>query len=155
MTTATSEKKSPPTRSDFRYFDTIDTRWSDNDVYGHVNNVAYYSFFDTVVNRLLIDNGWLQLDGSGPVGLVVETRCQYFASVSYPAVLDIGLSILKLGNSSVVYQLAVFSEGSEQASALGQFVHVYVDRPSHMPTPLPADLRVGLSHYLKVSDEPD
>ncbi|MDO6559043.1 acyl-CoA thioesterase [Paraglaciecola chathamensis] len=155
MTTPTTAKKSPPTRSDFRYFDTIDTRWADNDVYGHVNNVAYYSFFDTVVNRLLIDNGWLQLDGSGPIGLVVETRCQYFASVSYPAVLDIGLTILKLGNSSVVYQLAVFSEGSEQASAVGQCVHVYVDRPSHMPTSLPADLRAGLSHYLKDSEEPE
>lgn len=155
MTTSTTDKKSPPTRSDFRYFDTIDTRWSDNDVYGHVNNVAYYSFFDTVVNRLLIDNGWLHLDGRGPIGLVVETRCQYYASVSYPAVLDIGLTVLKLGNSSVVYQLAVFSEGSEQASAVGQFVHVYVDRPSHMPTPLPADLRAGLSHYLVGADEPE
>ncbi|ABG38956.1 thioesterase superfamily [Paraglaciecola sp. T6c] len=155
MTTSTTDKKSPPTRSDFRYFDTIDTRWSDNDVYGHVNNVAYYSFFDTVVNRLLIDNGWLHLDGQGPIGLVVETRCQYYASVSYPAVLDIGLTVLKLGNSSVVYQLAVFSEGSEQASAVGQFVHVYVDRPSHMPTPLPTDLRAGLSHYLVGGDEPE
>ncbi|GAC24472.1 MAG: acyl-CoA thioesterase [Alteromonadaceae bacterium] len=155
MTTSTTDKKSPPTRSDFRYFDTIDTRWSDNDVYGHVNNVAYYSFFDTVVNRLLIDNGWLHLDGRGPIGLVVETRCQYYASVSYPAVLDIGLTVLKLGNSSVVYQLAVFSEGSEQASAVGQFVHVYVDRPSHMPTPLPTDLRAGLNHYLVGADEPE
>lgn len=155
MTTSTTDKKSPPTRSDFRYFDTIDTRWSDNDVYGHVNNVAYYSFFDTVVNRLLIDNGWLHLDGRGPIGLVVETRCQYYASVSYPAELDIGLTVLKLGNSSVVYQLAVFSEGSEQASAVGQFVHVYVDRPSHMPTPLPTDLRAGLNHYLVGADEPE
>ncbi|MEM5498867.1 thioesterase family protein [Paraglaciecola mesophila] len=155
MTTSTTDKKSAPTRSDFRYFDTIDTRWSDNDVYGHVNNVAYYSFFDTVVNRLLIDNGWLHLDGRGPIGLVVETRCQYYASVSYPAVLDIGLTVLKLGNSSVVYQLAVFSEGSEQASAVGQFVHVYVDRPSHMPTPLPTDLRAGLNHYLVGADEPE
>ncbi len=155
MTTSTTDQKSPPTRSDFRYFDTIDTRWSDNDVYGHVNNVAYYSFFDTVVNRLLIDNGWLHLDGRGPIGLVVETRCQYYASVSYPAVLDIGLTVLKLGNSSVVYQLAVFSEGSEQASAVGQFVHVYVDRPSHMPTPLPTDLRAGLNHYLVGADEPE
>ena len=155
MTTSTTDKKSPPTRSDFRYFDTIDTRWSDNDVYGHVNNVAYYSFFDTVVNRLLIDNGWLHLDGRGPIGLVVETRCQYYASVGYPAVLDIGLTVLKLGNSSVVYQLAVFSEGSEQASAVGQFVHVYVDRPSHMPTPLPTDLRAGLNHYLVGADEPE
>ena len=155
MITSTTDIKSPPTRSDFRYFDTIDTRWSDNDVYGHVNNVAYYSFFDTVVNRLLIDNGWLHLDGRGPIGLVVETRCQYYASVSYPAVLDIGLTVLKLGNSSVVYQLAVFSEGSEQASAVGQFVHVYVDRPSHMPTPLPTDLRAGLSHYLVGADAPE
>ena len=149
MTTSTTKKqKIPPTRSHFRYFDTIDTRWADNDVYGHVNNVAYYSFFDTVVNRLLIDNGWLSLDGDGPIGLVVETRCQYYASVSYPAVLDIGLTILKLGTSSVVYQLAVFSEGSDEASAVGQFVHVYVDRLSHLPTPLPLSLREGLSHYL-------
>ncbi|MEH6712902.1 MAG: thioesterase family protein [Paraglaciecola polaris] len=150
MTTSTTKKQNiPPTRSHFRYFDTIDTRWADNDVYGHVNNVAYYSFFDTVVNRLLIDNGWLSLDGDGPIGLVVETRCQYYASVSYPAVLDIGLTILKLGTSSVVYQLAVFSEGSDEASAVGQFVHVYVDRPSHLPTPLPLSLREGLSHYLR------
>ena len=148
MTTSTRDKKLPPTRSDFRYFDTIDTRWADNDVYGHVNNVAYYSFFDTVVNRLLIDNGWLRLDGEGPIGLVVETRCQYYASVSYPAVLDIGLTVLKLGNSSVVYQLAVFSEGSDDASAVGHFVHVYVDKPTQLPVALPLSLREGLSHYL-------
>tara|TARA_R110000744_G_scaffold10757_10_gene33277 strand:- start:775 stop:1233 length:459 start_codon:yes stop_codon:yes gene_type:complete len=152
MTTSTTDTKVPPTRSDFRYFDTIDTRWSDNDVYGHVNNVAYYSFFDTVVNRLLIDNGWLRLDGEGPIGLVVETRCQYYASVSYPAVLDIGLTVLKLGNSSVVYQLAVFSEGNDDASAFGHFVHVYVDKPTHLPMSLPLSLREGLSHYLAIED---
>ncbi|WP_339767870.1 thioesterase family protein [uncultured Paraglaciecola sp.] len=152
MTTSTTDTKVPPTRSDFRYFDTIDTRWSDNDVYGHVNNVAYYSFFDTVVNRLLIDNGWLRLDGEGPIGLVVETRCQYYASVSYPAVLDIGLTVLKLGNSSVVYQLAVFSEGNDDASAVGHFVHVYVDKPTHLPMSLPLSLREGLSHYLAIED---
>ena len=152
MTTSKTDTKVPPTRSDFRYFDTIDTRWSDNDVYGHVNNVAYYSFFDTVVNRLLIDNGWLRLDGEGPIGLVVETRCQYYASVSYPAVLDIGLTVLKLGNSSVVYQLAVFSEGNDDASAVGHFVHVYVDKPTHLPMSLPLSLREGLSHYLAIED---
>jgi acyl-CoA thioester hydrolase len=143
--------KDQPQRSDYRYFDQVDTRWGDNDIYGHVNNVVYYAYFDTVVNRLLLNNGWLDLHGKGAIGLVVETTCQYFSSVAFPERLVVGLCVERLGNSSVVYELAIFSEDSEMASAKGRFVHVYVDRESRLPTELPKPLRVGLTQFLRIS----
>lgn len=144
-----SKPKQPTKRSDYRYFDQVDTRWADNDIYGHVNNVVYYAYFDSVVNRLLLNNHWLDLHGNGPIGLVVETSCQYFSAVAYPQRLSVGLSVEHLGSSSVVYELALFAENNQQASAKGRFVHVYVERDSRLPTPLPEALRIGLTPLLR------
>ena len=138
-----------PNRSDYQYFDQVDTRWGDNDIYGHVNNAVYYAYFDSVVNRLLLRHNWLDLQGKGAIGLVVETSCQYFSSVAYPERLTVGMCVERLGNSSVVYELAIFSEQNELASAKGRFVHVYVDRANRLPTPLPQALRVGLTQFLR------
>jgi acyl-CoA thioester hydrolase len=135
-------------RSDFVHFDSVDTRWADNDAYGHVNNVVYYSYFDTVVNRLLINKGWLNVEASSSIGLVAETSCRYFASVSYPQTIEVGLAVERLGNSSVVYRLGVFVKGSDVCAAEGRFVHVYVDRDNRTPCPIPEALREGLQHYL-------
>ncbi|MFT4938465.1 MAG: acyl-CoA thioester hydrolase [Paraglaciecola sp.] len=139
----------PCLRSDFVHFDSIDTRWSDNDVYGHVNNVVYYSYFDTVVNRLLIKNSWLDPESSTTIGVVAETSCRYFASISYPETIDVGLTVERLGTSSVIYHLGVFSQNADLAAAEGRFVHVYVDRESRKPIPLPEALRDGLQAYIK------
>lgn len=117
------------------------TRWMDNDAYGHVNNVQYYSYFDTAVNRYLIDQGWLDIQQAEVVGLVVETRCTYHASVAFPDALVVGLRVERLGNSSVRYGIAIFREGEQEAAAEGYFVHVYVDRKTQTPVSLPAGLR--------------
>jgi acyl-CoA thioester hydrolase len=141
--------KEPSFRSDFVYFDTLETRWSDNDVYGHVNNVAYYAYFDTVINRLLINKGWLDINNSPTIGVVVETGCVYFSSISYPETVDVGLAVERIGNTSVVYRLGVFSQNSDSVAADGRFVHVYVDRESRKPVAIPETLRDGLRAYLK------
>ncbi|MEC4723062.1 thioesterase family protein [Noviherbaspirillum sp. CPCC 100848] len=135
------EKPSPLSRKDFRHFLPITTRWMDNDAYGHVNNVVYYSWFDTVVNQFLITRGVLDLEHSQVIGLVIETQCNYFASVAFPEQVTAGLRVSKLGNSSVRYEVGIFRGDEEQASAQGHFVHVYVDRTSRKPTALPDDLR--------------
>ena len=132
-------------REAFAYFETVPTRWADNDVYGQVNNVAYYGFFDTVVNRVLIERCGLDIHGGAVIGLVVETGCRYFAPLSYPAPVEVGLSVERLGNTSVTYALGVFAPGAEKAAAAGRFVHVYVDRTSRRPAALPEDLRAGLA----------
>lgn len=135
-----TDRAAPLPRSAFRHWQPIQTRWADNDCYGHVNNVVYYSWFDTAVNRFLLDHGLL-----GPtvpwLGLVVHTHCDYFSSVAFPQALDIGLRVARLGSSSVQYELGVFAQGGEFAAAQGVFVHVYVDpagrRPlGNLPTPL-------------------
>ncbi len=113
------------------------TRWRDNDVYGHLNNVAYYEFFDAAVNRLLIEAGLLDPRSSPTIGLVVETNCRYFSSLAYPDNIEIGVSVEHLGHSSVRYLLAAFKAGSLLASAEGRYTHVYVDRASGKPTPIP------------------
>ena len=136
-------------RSDFVHFDTVDTRWADNDVYGHVNNVVYYAYFDTVVNRLLIKNKYLDPVSSPIIAVVAETSCRYFASISYPETIDVGLTVERLGNTSVIYRLGVFSQHSDSAAAEGRFVHVYVDRQSRKPVVIPQALREGLGAYLK------
>jgi acyl-CoA thioester hydrolase len=128
-------------RADYRHWKRITTRWHDNDVYGHVNNTVYYAWFDTAVNDWLIDNGLLALDGDGPIGLVVETGCRYAASVSFPSDVEIGLLIDRLGQSSVTYHLGVFGGGSPDAAAEGHFTHVYVDRVSRRPVPIPETAR--------------
>jgi acyl-CoA thioester hydrolase len=141
--------KEPSLRSDFVYFDTVDTRWSDNDVYGHVNNVAYYAYFDTVINCLLINKGWLDISNSPTIGVVAETGCRYFSPISYPETVDVGLAVERIGNTSVVYRLGVFSQKSDSVAAEGRFVHVYVDRESRKPHAIPEALRDGLRAYLK------
>jgi acyl-CoA thioester hydrolase len=128
-------------RSDFQYFLTIQTRWMDNDAYGHVNNVTYYSWFDTVVNQFLIVNGELNIATSPFIGLVIETQCNYFASVSFPDVITAGVCVSKLGNSSVRYEVGIFSKDENIASAQGHFVHVYVDREKRKPVSIPESTR--------------
>lgn len=131
-------------RSDFKHFHTITTRWMDNDAYGHVNNVVYYSWFDTVVNEFLIANGALDIEHSPVIGLVIETQCNYFASVAFPEAIAAGLRVTKLGNSSVRYEVGIFREGEDAASAQGHFVHVYVDRESRKPSAFPEKMRALL-----------
>lgn len=132
------------TRGHFRHFLAIPTRWMDNDAYRHVNNIVYYSFFDTVVNEYLIRAGALDIESSPVIGLVVETQCHYFSPISFPDVVDAGLRVAKLGSSSVRYEIGIFRNAELRAAAQGHFVHVYVDRASGRPTPLPAQLRAAL-----------
>ena len=122
----------------------IATRWSDNDVYGHVNNVVHYSWFDTAVNAWLIEAGLLDVERGDPIGLVVETGCRYAASLSYPEPVEIGLGVEKLGTSSVRYRIGVFAKGVAEAAAEGHFVHVYVGRADRRPAPLPDSWRATL-----------
>ncbi|CAA0093673.1 Uncharacterised protein [Zhongshania aliphaticivorans] len=136
-----SENPPIPSRSEFPHFCEIQTRWHDNDVYQHVNNVIYYSFFDTAVNEHLIASGVLDIATSPTIALVIETQCQYFSSVSFPDKVSVGLKVAHLGNSSVRYETALFRNDDSQASALGRFVHVYVDRKSNRPVPIPEPVR--------------
>ena len=134
----------PETRSGYAHFLRITTRWMDNDVYGHINNVVYYSYFDTVVNGYLIAEGALDIETSDVIGLVVETQCQYFVPVTFPDAVHAGLRVAHLGRSSVRYEIGLFRNDDDGASAQGHFVHVYVDRASRKPVPLPAALRAAL-----------
>lgn len=136
-------------RSHYRHFTPISTRWHDNDVYGHVNNVVYYGFFDSAVNRLMVEQGGLNIHEGGVIALVVSSDCEYFASVAFPQQLEVGLLVEALGRSSVRYQLAVFVEGQEQAVASGHFVHVFVDR--HNRRPVPVGLRDLLERFVELS----
>jgi len=136
-----NKKIAPPKRSDFVSFEQIHSRWMDNDVYGHINNVVYYSFFDTAVNRYLIERNALDIANSQVIGLVVETQCQYFSSIVYPDLIHVGMKVVHLGNSSVQYELAIFKNDDDAASALGRFVHVYVNRQTNQPTPIPQNVR--------------
>jgi acyl-CoA thioester hydrolase len=132
-------------RSAFRLFRPIMTRWMDNDAYGHVNNVHYYSYFDTAVAGWLIERGGLKIDESPVIGLVVETGCTYFESVAFPDALEAGIVVAHLGRSSVRYRIGIFRAGAEQAAAQGHFVHVYVDRATQRPVEIPGELRAALS----------
>ncbi len=132
------------TRADYPHHLAIPTRWMDNDVYGHVNNVVYYSWFDTAVNRYLIDEGVLDIAASPVIGLVVATNCAYFASVAFPDEIVAGVRVAHLGNSSVRYEIGLFKPGLDTPAAAGEFTHVYVDRASNRPTALPAALRAAL-----------
>ncbi|MBA1273813.1 acyl-CoA thioesterase [Stutzerimonas azotifigens] len=131
-------------RADYRHLQPITTRWHDNDIYGHVNNVVYYSYFDSAVNAYLIERGGLDIHDGEVVGFVVSSSCDYFASIAFPDALEVGLRVAKLGNSSVQYELAIFKTSEEQACAAGRFVHVFVDRASNRPVPIPARLREAL-----------
>ena len=141
-------RPAPLPRSAFPWFTAIDTRWADNDVYGHVNNVQYYAYFDTAVNHQLIEAGVLDPASSPVIGLVVETRCSYFASVAFPDRLQLGLRVLKLGRSSVQYQIGLFRDDDAECRALGHFVHVYVDRASQRPVAVPEPVRAALTPLL-------
>lgn len=134
----------PHPRSAYRWFCGITTRWMDNDAYRHVNNVVYYSFFDTAVNRYLIEQGALDIERSPVIGLVVETTCRYFSPVAFPDRLEAGVRVARLGTSSVRYEVAIFREGDELASAQGHFVHVYVERDGNRPVAMPVALRAAL-----------
>lgn len=135
----------PPTRADYPHQHPIPTRWADNDVYGHVNNVDYYAFFDTVINEYLIRVGGLDIHAGDVIGLCAESHCRYSAALAFPDVIDACLRVGRLGRSSVTYELALFRAGDEQAAATGWFVHVFVDRVTRRPVPaLPAPLRAAL-----------
>lgn len=133
------------TRTDYPHMSPLQTRWADNDIYGHVNNVAYYGYFDTIVNEYLIGAGALDIHDGAVIGLVVETGCRYFAPLAFPQKLEGALRVARIGNASVRYELAVFAEGEESPAAEGFFVHVYVDRESRRPVAnLPDLLRTAL-----------
>ena len=146
------KKASPPVRADFVAFEEVHSRWMDNDVYGHINNVVYYSFFDTAVNRYLIEQDVLDILESSAIGLVIETQCQYFSPIAYPDMIHVGLKVAHLGNSSVKYEVAIFKNEDDLASAMGYFVHVYVDRKTNKPIPIPQDVREVLRKLVKVAE---
>ena len=131
-------------RDAYRVFRTITTRWMDNDQYGHVNNVIYYSWFDTAVNAHLIEQGALDTAAGTTIGLVVETQCHYFAPLSFPQTIDAGIRVAHMGSSSVRYEVGLFAAGAPQTAAKGHFIHVYVDRATQRPVPLPAALKTVL-----------
>lgn len=143
-----SERPSPEPRSAYRRFIAITTRWMDNDVYGHVNNVHYYSFFDTAVSGYLVESGAVDPARSEVIGLAVESKCNYFESLSFPEQVDAGLRVGRLGTSSVRYEIGIFRAGGERAVAQGHFVHVYVARETWRPVPLPAELKRALEPLL-------
>jgi len=137
-----------PTRDQFAVTRPVPTRWADNDVYGHVNNAAYYGFFDTAVNAWLIERGLLDPAASDAIGLVIETGCRYRAALSFPETIEVCLRVETLGTSSVRYALALFSKGQDRAAAEGWFVHVYVDRQTRRPMPIPAPVRAALESLI-------
>jgi acyl-CoA thioester hydrolase len=145
------EKTETPRREDYKHFLAIPTRWMDNDVYGHVNNVVYYSYFDTVVNQYLIAEGGLDIEQSPVIGLVVETLCRYLKPIAFPEIVEAGLRVGKLGNSSVRYEIAIFRQGDPAPAAAGHFVHVYVDRVTRRPASVPEPMRRALTRILAVS----
>jgi acyl-CoA thioester hydrolase len=141
---ADGERELPHLRADYRHYHRIATRWIDNDAYGHVNNVVYLSWFDTVVNEYLIRSHALDPQHGAVIGLVVETHCRYLAPLSFPQPIDAALRVARIGRSSVRYEIAIFAEADDSARAQGHFVHVYVDRTTRKPTLLPAALREAL-----------
>ena len=140
-----TERPKPETRASFAHFQMITTRWMDNDVFHHINNVTYYSFFDTAVCQYLIEAGFLDISKSEVIGLVVETTCRYFQSIAFPSKVYAGLRVAHQGNSSVRYEIGLFKDDDDVASAQGQFVHVYVDRATTRPVPLPETLKAAIA----------
>jgi acyl-CoA thioester hydrolase len=136
-----STREPQPTRADYRVFRPITTRWMDNDVYGHVNNVVYYSYFDTAVNGYLIEATGTDIRQLGQIGLVVETGCRYFKPLSFPDALEVGIAVERLGGSSIVYRVGIFVAGESEAAAAGRFVHVYVDAVKRSSVPVPDTIR--------------
>jgi acyl-CoA thioester hydrolase len=128
-------------RNSYKVFRTIPTRWLDNDAYGHVNNIVYFTWFDTAVNAFLIENGVLDIHQGETIGLVIESHCNYFASLAFPQAVEAGIRVAKLGTSSVRYEIGLFAQGSDTAAAQGHFIHVYVGKVSRRPVPLPPNLK--------------
>ena len=143
MSTKPTRPQSEP-RDSYRAFRTITTRWMDNDQYGHVNNVVYYSWFDTAVNAYLIEQGALDTAAGTTIGFVVETQCHYFAPLAFPQNVQAGIRVAHIGSSSVRYEVGLFAEGAPTTAACGHFVHVYVDRVTQRPVPLPEALKAAL-----------
>jgi len=150
-----AERKTPETRDRYRHVSPLSTRWMDNDIYGHVNNAVYYAYFDTVINRYLIGEGGLDIAAGDVIGLCVESGCNYFAPVAFPDELDGGLRVARLGGSSVRYEVAIFARDGASARAQGHFVHVFVDRATRRPAPLPARVRAALERIAVVSSSPE
>ena len=138
------ERAPDPARADYRHFLAIQTRWMDNDVYGHVNNVQYYSFFDTAVNQYMIERGGLDIHNGTTVGLVVETGCSYRRPLAFPDVVEAGIRVARIGTSSVTYEVGIFRRGEAAVCAFGRFVHVYVDRQTNRPVPIPEQARAAM-----------
>ena len=137
--------KRSQSRSDYRHFQIIPTRWMDNDIYGHVNNVHYYSYFDTAVNQFLIESGVLDIHHGEVVGFVVETACSYFSPIAFPDLVHAGIRVGRIGNSSVQYELGLFRNDDAQLAAAGSFTHVYVARSTGKSAPVPDAVRVVLA----------
>ncbi len=138
-------EKSIEARHDYAYFLQIPTRWLDNDVYGHVNNVQYYAFFDTVIGDYLIRHGGLDIVNDTVVGFAIESLCQYKRAIAFPETVEVGLRVARIGNSSVRYEIGIFTAGHAAPAATGYFVHVFVDRTAgNRPTPVPEKLRTAL-----------
>lgn len=136
-----TERPKPEKSDAYMYFQTMTTRWMDNDSYRHMNNTTYYSFFDTIVNQYLIENDVLDIEKSSVIGLVAETTCRYFKSIGFPSKINVGLRVGHLGRSSIRYEIGMYKDDEDEASAQGHFVHVYVDRESGRPTPIPEKMR--------------
>jgi len=136
------------TRDQFKFFLPIQTRWADNDIYGHVNNVTYYSYFDTAANSLLIQKTNFDIHQSEIIGLVVDSACSFLQELSFPEIVEVGVAIGKIGNSSLRYELAIFKQGQATAAAQGHFVHVFVDRENRKSTTIPNEMRKILEQYL-------
>tara|TARA_B110000444_G_scaffold107242_1_gene101397 strand:+ start:1545 stop:1982 length:438 start_codon:yes stop_codon:yes gene_type:complete len=131
-------------RKDYKVFYPMSTRWMDNDIYGHINNVTYYSYFDTAVNKYLIENAGLDIHNSPIVGYVVHSNCNYVSGLSFPDVIEIGLRVDKIGNSSVTYAIGVFKKGAEKVSAHGEFIHVFVNRKENKSVSIPKSILIAL-----------
>jgi acyl-CoA thioester hydrolase len=142
---STSSSSLPTRRDEFRVLRTITTRWMDNDHYGHVNNVVYYSYFDTAVNGFLIEASGCDVRDLPAIGIVAETSCRFLRELSFPDTVHAGLALEKLGNSSVVYRIALFRNDETEPAALGRFVHVYVDAVTRRPVPVPGEVRRALT----------
>lgn len=136
------------TRTQFKFFFSIQTRWADNDIYGHVNNVTYYSYFDTAANSLMIQKTGFDIHHSKMIGLVVDSACSFLQELSFPEVVEVGVAIGKIGNSSLRYELAIFKQNQPLAAAQGHFVHVFVDRESRQTVAIPQTMRDVLAEYL-------
>ncbi|RKG30935.1 acyl-CoA thioesterase [Acinetobacter tianfuensis] len=141
-------KQTAKLRQQYRFIFPIQTRWADNDIYGHVNNVTYYSYFDTAANALLIQKADFDIHQSPIIGLVVSSACSFMQELTYPEIIEVGVAISKIGNSSVTYDLAIFKQGQDNASAQGHFVHVFVDRSHKKSTLIPVEMRDALEPFM-------